>query len=123
MTKSKIALLLSYICIASISATIITPAFPKIQTVYHLSSESLEWVMSIFLIGYVVGQLIYAPIANRYGTLNALRTGLIVNFVGILICLLASTFLMNYSLLLFGRLISALGSASGLVCTFILINE
>lgn len=123
MTKSKIALLLSYICIASISATIITPAFPKIQAVYHLSSESLEWVMSIFLIGYVVGQLIYAPIANRYGTLNALRSGLIINVIGILICLFASTFFMDYSLLLFGRLISALGSACGLVCTFILINE
>ncbi|EKD91689.1 MAG: hypothetical protein ACD_29C00443G0001, partial [uncultured bacterium] len=106
-----------------ISATMITPAFPQIQQAYHLSSESLDWVMSIFLIGYVIGQLIYGPIANRFGSLNALRTGLIINIVGIFVCIMASTLFFNYDLLLAGRLISALGSASGLVCTFILINE
>ncbi len=122
MSRLKIILLLSYICIASISATMITPAFPQIQQAYHLSSESLEWVMSLFLIGYVVGQLIYGPIANRFGSLQALRSGLIINIVGILICIIASTIFFNYPLLLVGRLVSALGPASGLVCTFILIN-
>lgn len=123
MSRWKIALLLSYICTASISATMITTAFPQIQAAYHLSSESLEWMMSLFLIGYVVGQLIYAPIANGFGSLNALRTGLIINIVGILVSIIACALFFNYDLLLIGRLITALGSAGGLVCTFILINE
>lgn len=118
----KTALLLSYICIASISAAIITPALPYIKESFDLSKGSVQWVVSIFLMGYVLGQLIYAPLANRFGRLNALRTGLVINLMGIVICLL-STHFNSFSILISGRLISALGAASGLACTFMLLNE
>src|SRR3990167_2536043 len=122
ISSFKTSLLLSYICIASASAAIITPALPHIQAYFLLTKGSVEWVVSIFLLGYVIGQLIYAPIANRYGRLKALRSGLLINLLGILICIL-SPITHNYTLLLFGRLITALGAASGLSCTFLLINE
>lgn len=118
----KIALLLSYICIASISAAIITPALPQIEQTYSLGDGALEWVISIFLLGYVIGQLIYGPLANRFGTLNSLRSGLVINLLGISICFI-SILAFDYNLLLIGRLVTALGSACGLTCTFILINE
>ena len=118
----KTAVLLSYICIASLSAAIITPALPHIQSYFDLSKGAVEWVVSIFLLGYVIGQLIYAPIANRFGRLTALRTGLVINLVGIAICI-CSAYWHLFSLLLMGRLITALGAASGLTCTFMLINE
>jgi DHA1 family bicyclomycin/chloramphenicol resistance-like MFS transporter len=118
----KTGLLLSYICIASLSAAIITPALPHIQSFFNLPNGAVEWVVSIFLLGYVIGQLIYAPIANRFGRLTALRAGLIINLLGILICLL-STSAKSFPLLLAGRLITALGAASGLTCTFMLLNE
>ncbi|MCW8397853.1 MFS transporter [Legionella sp. PATHC038] len=114
--------LLNYISIASVSAAIITPALPKIQAEYILGPGSVEWIVSAFLIGYVVGQLIYGPLANRFGRLKALRTGLVINLFGIVICLLA-LLQGSYWLLVSGRLITALGAASGLACTFMLINE
>src|SRR4029077_2877892 len=119
MSRLKIILLLSYICIAALSSAMITPALPQIKNAYHISSGSLEWIISIFLLGYVLGQLIYGPIANRFGRLNALRSGLCINLIGIVICIAATTFASSYSLLLIGRLITALGAASCLVCTFI----
>lgn len=118
----KTGLLLSYICIASLSAAMITPALPHIQSFFDLSKGAVEWVVSIFLLGYAIGQLIYAPIANHYGRLKALRTGLLINLLGILICM-SSAYMHLFSLLLVGRLITALGAASGLTCTFMLINE
>lgn len=118
----KTVLLLSYISIASVSAVMITPALPHIQTLFGLSNGSLEWIVSIFMIGYVVGQLIYGPLANRFGRLAALRAGLLINLVGIGLCVIASS-LVNYQLLLLGRLVTALGAASGLSCTFMLLNE
>lgn len=86
--------------------------------------KSWNYRMDCFriLIGYVGGQLIYAPLANQFGRLKALRTGLTINLVGICICLFAIS-QENYWILVSGRLITALGSASGLACTFILINE
>ncbi|BCA94992.1 MFS transporter [Legionella antarctica] len=114
--------LLSYISIASFSAAIITPALPEIQHQYALPQGQVEWVVSAFLVGYVFGQLIYGPLANRFGRIIALRTGLVINLIGILICF-SAFFLRSYPILIMGRFINALGAASGLACTFMLINE
>lgn len=122
MKLIKHLILLSYISVASVSAVMITPALAQIQQGFGLKAHDVQWMISIFLAGYVIGQLVYGPIANAYGRLNALRLGMIINIVGILICLV-SFVLNSYLLLLLGRLISALGAASGLVCTFILIND
>jgi MFS transporter, DHA1 family, multidrug resistance protein len=122
INRPGVILLLSYICIGSVSASLITPALPAIQHAFQLSHGSLEWIISIFLFGYVIGQLFYGPLANRYGRKTALQIGLWVNVLGVFVCLLAA-YLPNYPLLLTGRLLTALGTASGLSCTFILINE
>lgn len=122
MSNIKVVILLSFICLASVSASIITPALVSIEKDFSLGYGQIEWVVSIFLIGYVLGQLFYGPIANRFGRLNALRTGMYINLIGIVICYVAS-WQLDYSWLLFGRLISAFGAAAGLSCTFILINE
>lgn len=122
LSSCKTVLLLSYITIASISAAMITPALPLIQQSYQLGHGALEWIIAIYLIGYMFGQLIYGPLANTLGRLWALRCGLLLNLVGILFCL-GSICHFNYSLLLMGRFITALGAASGLTCTFMLLNE
>ena len=83
MSNFRIAWLLSYISIASVSAAIVTPALPLIQQQFSLSVGAVEWMVSSFLIGYVIGQLIYGPLANRYGRLKALRIGLFINLLGI----------------------------------------
>ena len=118
----KISWLLSYLSIASMSAAIITPALPAIESQYNLGQGEVEWMVSIFLLGYVIGQLIYGPLANRWGRVSALRTGLVINILGIGLCILAVAIHL-YWLLLLGRLISALGAASGLACTYMIINE
>ena len=80
MNGMKTTILLSYICVASFSAAIITPALPQIQTVFHLTQGNLNWVVTIFLIGYMIAQLIYTPLENRYGRLNAYCTDLTIIF-------------------------------------------
>ncbi|MBA2711874.1 MAG: MFS transporter [Tatlockia sp.] len=122
VSNFKIAFLLSYISLASFSAVFITPALPQIATWFDLQNGQVEWVVSAFLIGYVIGQLIYGPLANRWGRVTALQTGLVINLIGIALCIM-SLVLVSYSLMIFGRFFSALGAASGLACTFMLINE
>lgn len=122
--KSKISLawLLSYISIASVSAAMVTPALPYIEHDFSLNTGTVEWMVSSFLVGYVIGQLVYGPLANVYGRLKALQWGLNINLLGLLLCLLAS-FYHHYPSLLIGRFITGLGSAAGLTSTFMLINE
>ncbi|APC96312.1 MFS transporter [Francisella frigiditurris] len=122
MKTWKIIILLSYISIASASTVIINPALPYIAKEFALSDGNVEWLISIFLIGYVIGQIIYGPIANKYGEVKALRAGLIINILGILICLIGG-YSSSIIILLIGRLITSLGAAAGLVCTFIILNN
>jgi MFS family permease len=122
VSNFRIALLLSYISLASFSAVFITPALPQIALWFDLRNGQVEWVVSAFLIGYVIGQLIYGPLANRWGRVLALQIGLIINLIGIAICIIAIA-TASYWLLITGRSVSALGAASGLACTFMLINE
>ena len=122
MKAYKTVLLLSYICVASVSATLITPALPAIAHDYAVNQAQLSWVVSLFLIGYVIGQLVYGPLAKRFTALTALRSGLMLNLVGVVLCL-TSVYTSSYSCLLVGRVLSALGSASGLACTFMLMHD
>lgn len=115
-------ILLSYISIASASAAVITPALPAIQQYFPISHGSITWIVTIFLIGYTMGQLLYGPLANHFGKLFSLRIGLLINILGIGVCLIA-LLINSYRLLLLGRLITALGAASGLSCTFMLIHS
>lgn len=121
-SKLTVAWLLSYISIASVSAAMITPALPNMTLTFVLGPGMVEWVVSIFLIGYVIGQLLYGPLANVYGRIKALQWGLNINILGLVLCLLTSIYPHFFSFLL-GRLVTGLGSAAGLTCTFMLINE
>ncbi|MCF6807989.1 MFS transporter [Thiotrichales bacterium 19S9-12] len=122
MNVWKISILLSYISIASASAAIITPALPNIQVEFSATHGLVEWTISIFLLGYMLGQLFYGPLANILGRLTTLRLGLIINLVGIIICIL-SVEINQFSWLLVGRFVTAVGASSGLACTFMILNE
>ena len=71
-------MLLTYISIASASAVIINPALPDIAIEFDLSSGAVEWLVSVFLLDYVLGQIIYVPIAKRYGDVVNLGLGLLI---------------------------------------------
>ncbi len=122
MKTWKIPLLLSYISVASSSCAIITPAFPEIENTWHVSDAQVANLVSVFLIGYFIGQLVYGPIANRFGRLFALRAGLILNLFGIIFSIIAVGH-HAFNILVLARGVTALGAASGLSCTFMLLNE
>ena len=122
MNTFKKIILLSFVSSAGFSAVMITPALPLLRHSFQLSDSCLQWIVSLFLFGYVIGQLIYAPLANSLGTIKALTIGFTLNLLGILICLVGAIH-HDYTILLVGRLISALGSAAGLTCTFMIIRK
>jgi MFS family permease len=118
----KIYAILMFISIASSSAVIITPALPQITQDLALANGSVEWLVNTFLMGYVIGQIIYSPIAAKYGDVGALKIGLIINLFGVLICIVGAH-VNSFNILMIGRFISALGASAGFVCTLMIIKR
>lgn len=114
--------LLLLISFASVNAVLFTPALPDIVHFFSISEDSVQLTISWFLIGYALGQLIYGPLANRFGRKPALYLGIGLQIISSLLCVLAGA-KHEFWLLVVARFLLALGSGVGLKMTFTLVNE
>src|SRR3990167_9419333 len=114
--------LLLLISFASVNAVLFTPALPNIAHFFGIGEDTAQQTITWFLVGYAVGQLVYGPIANRFGRKPALYAGISLQIVSSLLCVLAGV-IHEYWLLVIARFLLALGSGVGLKMTFTLVNE
>lgn len=114
--------LILMISFASVNAVLFTPALPDIASFFMVSDGAIQQTITWFLVGYTVGQLIYSPLANRLGRKPALYTGICIQILSSLLCVFAGI-THQFWLLVFGRLLLALGAGVGLKMTFTLLNE
>ena len=112
-------ILLLLISFGTISAVLLTPALPQLSRDFGISEGTAQWTMSLFLVGYAIGQLPYGPIANRFGRKKAIYIGICLMLIGSVLAISTSSF---WSLAL-GRFIQALGSGAGLKITFTMISD
>lgn len=120
--KPSLLTLIILISYGSIGAALFTPAIPKLMDVFDISAGKAQLSIMIFLVGYSLGQLIYSPIAKRFGRKPALYIGISISLVGSALCAIAGP-LHNFSLLIYSRLIAAIGSSVGLSLTFMIISD
>ncbi len=121
-TKLPFITLLLLISFASVNAVLFTPALPDIVNFFKITDAAAQQTITWFLIGYAFGQLVYGPIANRFGRKPALYIGVSLQIFSSLLCVF-SGYIHEYSLLVLGRFLLALGSGVGLKMTFTLVNE
>lgn len=121
-TKLPFLTLLFLISFASVNAVLFTPALPDIAHFFRITEDAAQQTITWFLVGYALGQLLYGPIANRFGRKPALLIGINLQIVSSLLCVL-SGMIHAYWLLMIGRFMLALGAGVGLKMTFTLVNE
>ncbi len=120
--KPQFLTLILMMSFASVNAVLFTPALPDIARFFAISDEVAQYTISLFLIGYALGQLIYGPLAKRFGGKGALTMGISLQIVASLTCVL-SGIIHCYPLLVLSRFMVALGSGVGLKMTFTLVNQ
>lgn len=121
-SKQFFIFLMLLISFGSVSAVLFTPALPQISQYFGISSNAAQLTVTVFLIGYAVGQLIYGPLANRFGYKPAIYIGIIGEIIGALLCIFSAP-LHAFSLLIAARLLMALGASVGLKMTFTIVAE
>jgi predicted MFS family arabinose efflux permease len=121
-TRPPFITLLLLISFASVNAVLFTPALPNIAHFFKIGEDTAQQTITWFLVGYALGQLVYGPIANRFGRKPALYAGISLQIISSLLCVLAGV-THEYWLLVLARFMLALGSGVGLKMTFTLVNE
>lgn len=103
--------LASTIAASSFTIQIFLPALPAVQAAFDVTASQVQLTVSLPLFVTALATLIYGPLSDRYGRRPVLIVGMVMFFVGTVLCLFASSIVT----LVLGRFIQALGSAAGVV--------
>ncbi|MDF2690430.1 MAG: bcr [Gammaproteobacteria bacterium] len=124
MNSAKPSMLSLFLLVtfSAVNAVLFTPALPSIADYFAISPSLAQLTISLYLIGYAVGQLLYGPLAKSYGYKKAIYAGIILCFIGIVFCLIAEP-LQQFIYLAIGRLLMALGASVGLTMSFTIVSS
>lgn len=114
-----LTLLISF---GSIGAVCYTPGLPGLAHYFLINEQVAGQTVTWYLVGYAFGQLLYGPLASRFGGKAAINMGAVLAIIGSLGCIL-SYYVNSFSLLLISRCIMALGAASGLKMTLTISSK
>jgi DHA1 family bicyclomycin/chloramphenicol resistance-like MFS transporter len=117
--KGLVLLLGALTALDPLSIDMYLPAFGQLKNDFHTSMAQVELSVSTFFIGMAFGQLIYGPLADRYGRKKPLLAGMILYFFATLGCAFAP----NIATFIAFRLVQALGGCAGMVITRAIIRD
>lgn len=121
-TSLPMITLLFMISFATFNAVLFTPALPTIARYFSINDNSAQQTITWFLVGYTLGQLLYGPLADRFGRKPSLYAGISIQVVSSFLCILAGL-IHSFFLLVLARFFVAIGSGVGLTIAFTLVNE
>jgi len=104
-----VALIAMMMALNALAIDMMLPALPAIGEALSVASENArQWVITAYLLGFGVAQLIYGPLADRYGRKPVLMVGL-----GLYVLFsVAAAFTTTFEALILARLGTGLGAAA-----------
>lgn len=95
------------------------PAFPQIAADLNVAVSRMSLSVSVYFIGFALGQVIYGPLLDRFGRQRPIYAGLAIYILATLGCMTTTSF---EGLLVF-RFISALGGSAASVGAIALVRD
>ena len=95
-------------CLTGFTSDIYTPSFLKMAEELNVPIDQIQRTMTTFMLGVSISQLIYGPWSEIVGRRFPLLIGLIIMFIGSIVCLYAP----NINVLLIGRFIQGIGAGA-----------
>ncbi len=97
--------------LAPLAIDMYLPALPTMAGYLDASIDDVEASVSIFLLGFAVGQLVFGPLSDRFGRVPMLLSGLGLFVAGSVLCALAT----DVGLLYAFRFVQAIGGGASVV--------
>jgi DHA1 family bicyclomycin/chloramphenicol resistance-like MFS transporter len=117
--RSLIVLLAAIAAAGPFAMNVYLPALPVVQAHFGASVPEMNTTVSVALVSFAVGILLYGPLSDRHGRRPVIMAGLGVFALGSLLSMLAPTL----EVLLAGRAIQSFGSAAGLVVARAMLGD
>ncbi len=104
-----VSLIAMMMALNALAIDVMLPALPAIGTALGVVTEnSRQWVITAYLLGFGVAQIVYGPLADRYGRKPVLMAGLSLYILFSVIAAFAPTF----EALILARVGSGIGAAA-----------
>ncbi|MXO71986.1 Bcr/CflA family efflux MFS transporter [Alteraurantiacibacter buctensis] len=117
--RGTILLLAAIASLGSLATQLLVPALPAISRDLASGPSDTQLVVSLFLIGLGLGQLLTGPLSDRYGRRPVLLAGLAIYCCGSALAAVAA----SLPVLLAARLVQAVGGAAGIVGARVLVRD
>lgn len=105
--------------IGPLSIDMYLPAFPSIASSLGASSSDVERTLAAYLLGMASAQLVYGPLADRFGRKPPLYGAMLLYIVASASCALAPT----VEFLTISRVFQAMGGAAGMVISRAVVRD
>jgi DHA1 family bicyclomycin/chloramphenicol resistance-like MFS transporter len=115
-----IALAAALMALNALAIDVMLPALPYMGEALGISHENeRQYVVGIYMLGFGAAQLVFGPLADRFGRRGPLLVGLSIYVA----CAFAATFAPNFAVLLALRFVQGLGAASTRVIATAVIRD
>ncbi|WJN58551.1 multidrug effflux MFS transporter [Pseudomonas sp. SO81] len=95
------------------------PSFPTLARVFGTDVDHVQMSLASYFAGTALGQLIYGPLADRFGRRKPLLAGLVLFTLASLACALAQ----SLEWLIVARFVQALGGCAGMVISRAVVRD
>lgn len=112
-------LLAGLAAMAPISTDIALPSYAATAEALGATQAAVAVSLSLFMIGYAVGPLVYGPLSERFGRRPILIVGLVLYVIAGLVCAATS----SLGGLLAGRLVQGVSAASASVLALAIVRD
>jgi DHA1 family bicyclomycin/chloramphenicol resistance-like MFS transporter len=116
----RIAVLLTaVVAFGPISTDLYLPSLPGIARHFGTNAAAAQATLSVFLLGFAGGQIVYGPLSDRYGRRPVLVAGIAIYLAATMACVIAE----SIDALIGARFFQALGACSGVVLARAIVRD
>jgi DHA1 family bicyclomycin/chloramphenicol resistance-like MFS transporter len=108
-----IALLTALAALGQFASSAYLPSMPAMEAGLGASASAVQLTMTAYLAAFAVMQLVYGPIADRFGRRPVMLWGGVLFIAGSVLCMVAPTI----EMVILGRAVQAVGACAGVVAS------
>ncbi len=119
LNKNLILVIIPLVIVAPFSCDLFLPSLPAMSQYFHVSGQTIQFTITIYLLGMAFSQLICGPLSDRFGRKPVLLGGLIsyAIFSMVIVCLTSLKWVLLF------RFLQAFGSCSTIVCALAMVRD